>query len=143
MGVVELDAELSERGLDKAVEALVEGVCNDKAESEIDRGVNDALAELFKMLHEAHAGQLGALGDGLAGFLDGLLGINHGAWPAPIVRLQGRCLPEWWVRSRQLEGRANRRDRLVAVARPAARRRRLPRWSVAECAARYPVRYSD
>ena len=78
MGVVEFDAELVERSLDKAVEALVEGVRDDEADGEIDGRVHDALAQLFEMLHEAHAGQLGALGDGLTGFLDGLLGINHG-----------------------------------------------------------------
>ena len=56
VGEVERDVELVERGLDVAVESLVEGVGNDEADEEIDNGVDEALAELGEVLHESHAG---------------------------------------------------------------------------------------
>ncbi len=78
---------LVERGLDEAVETLVEDVGDEEADGEIDGGVDDALAELLEVLHQAHAGEFGALGDGLARFVDGFLRINHGGLPAPIFPL--------------------------------------------------------
>ena len=94
---------LVERGLDKAVETLMEGVGDDEADAEIDGGVDETLAQLLQVLHQAHAGELRALGDGVARFVDGFLGINHDAQPAPIFRLQGKGFPGIW--------RADRRQR--------------------------------
>ena len=51
----------------------MEDIGDEEADGEIDRGVDDALAELFQVLHQAHAGEFRALGDGLAGFFDGFL----------------------------------------------------------------------
>src|SRR5208337_1728499 len=144
VGVIELDAELGKRSLDEAVKPLAEIKGDEKPDGEIDGGVNDALAELVEMLHEAHAGQFGALGDRLAGFFDSFLRINHGGRPAPIVRLQGWCSPgrlrrllagaRWPIR------RKARRVRLAAGPGPADWRRRLHPSMVAECADGLPRR---
>ncbi len=129
VGVVELDAELVERGLDEAVEALVEGVGDDEADGEIDGGVDDALAQLLEVLHQAHAGEFGALGDGLARFVDCVCGINHGGLPAPIFRLQELRL------SVALPASLGGRVPAAAAARRDARLRLSRRWRAAECAA--------
>ena len=71
----------------------MERVGNDETDAEIDCGVDETLAQLLKVLHQAHAGELGALGDGGARFVDGFLGINHDAQPAPIFQLQGKGFP--------------------------------------------------
>ena len=72
--VVELDAELVERGLNEAVKRSWKNVADEESDGEIDGGVDDALAQLLEVLHEAHAGELGALGDGFARFFDGVCG---------------------------------------------------------------------
>ncbi len=64
MGVVEGDVEIVERLLNDAVELDVEGVGHAEADEQIEGGVDEALAELGEMLHEAHAGEFGAVGDG-------------------------------------------------------------------------------
>ena len=71
-----------ERLLNDAVEPHVEGVGDAEADQEIDGGVDEALAELVEMLHEAHAGEFGAVGDGCAGAVDQ---ISHGGWPRWLV----------------------------------------------------------
>jgi hypothetical protein len=38
--------------------------------------VDEALAQLFEVLHQAHAGEFGAVGDGFAGAVDGVE-ISH------------------------------------------------------------------
>ena len=78
VGVVEGDVEVVERLLDDAVEPDVKGVGDAEADEEIDGGVDEALAELGEMLHEAHAGEFGAVGDGCANAVDQ---ISHGGWP--------------------------------------------------------------
>ena len=74
--------EMIERSLHKTVEPLVEEVGHEEADGEIDGGVDDALAQLLQMLHQAHAGQVGALRDGFSRLADCVSGINH-CGPAP------------------------------------------------------------
>ena len=84
---VDGQVEFFERCGNDSVELLAEAEGDEEADGEIDCRVDDALAELFEVLHQAHAGKLGALGDGLASLVDGFGWINHG-WhverPAPI-----------------------------------------------------------
>ena len=56
----------------------MEDVGDGEADEQIDDGVDEALAELFEVLHQAHAGEFGAVGDGGAGAIDE---ISHGEWP--------------------------------------------------------------
>ena len=44
----------------------MEDVGDDEADEQIDDGVDEALAELGEVLHQAHAGEFGAVGDGFA-----------------------------------------------------------------------------
>ena len=69
--------ELVERRLDEAVEALVKDVGDDEADEQVDDGVDEALAELGEVLHEGHAGEFGAVGDGSAGPVD-RVEVSHG-----------------------------------------------------------------
>ena len=68
----------------KADEALVEDPGHDEAQDQKDERADDALAQLVQMLHQAHAGQLRALGHGLARLADGLRGINHARLPGDL-----------------------------------------------------------
>ena len=79
MGWVKFSAmcELIERRLDEAVETLVKDVGDDEADEQIDDGVDESLAQLVEVLHQAHAGKLGAVGDGLASSVD-RVEISHG-----------------------------------------------------------------
>ncbi len=85
--VVELDAKLVERRLHKAVQSFVEVIGHEEADSKINGGVDDALAQLLQMLHQAHAGQVGALGDCFPCLADCVSGINH-CGPAPSFYLR-------------------------------------------------------
>ena len=78
VGEVECDVEIVERLLDEAVEPLVKGVGDGEPDEQIDGGVDEALAKLGEMLHQAHAGKVGAVGDGGANAVDE---ISHGGWP--------------------------------------------------------------
>ena len=77
----------------KSTEPVAKTPGRNKAQTQKNRRMNDALAELIEMLHEAHAGQFSALGHGLAGYLDGFLRFNHDGRPAPIFRLRDDRLP--------------------------------------------------
>jgi hypothetical protein len=82
-GVEDAEAAEAERGVgrhDVAVEFDVEGVGDGEADEEITDGVDEALAELGEMLHEAHAGELGAIRDGGSDAVDGVE-ISHGGRP--------------------------------------------------------------
>jgi hypothetical protein len=70
MGEVEGDVEVVEGPLNEAVEPLVKGVGDDKSDQQIDGSVNEALAELGKMLHQAHAREFDAVGYGSADAVD-------------------------------------------------------------------------
>ena len=87
MRVVELDVQSIQRRLHQSVELLVEEVRDDEAQGKKNRRTDNALAQLFQMLHQAHAGQLGALGYRGLGLLDDVLGISHGELPAPAFHL--------------------------------------------------------
>src|SRR5208283_4706420 len=133
--VVQLDAQFVERGLNEAVETFMEHVGDEKADGKKNCGVNNALAELFEVLHEAHARKFRALRDGLLCLLDCVAWINHGGRPAPIFRLRERRLrssPEarWRRAPEQRKGPA------AAFARRGGLRRPSRRWKAAGCAAR-------
>ncbi len=72
MGEVEGDVEVVEGFLDDVVEPLVEGVGDGEACEEIEDGVDDAFAKLGEMLHEGHAGEFCAIGDGGAHPIQGV-----------------------------------------------------------------------
>ncbi len=61
MREVELQAEVGNGLLDEVVELDVEDVRDDEAENQVPGDPEDAVAELFEMLHEAHAGKFGAV----------------------------------------------------------------------------------
>jgi len=85
VGVVEFNAEFTERSLHEAVKTLVEDVCHEKAGSEIERGVNNALAQFLQMLHQAHAGQVRALCHGRPRLADCFRSVNHCGPPVPSL----------------------------------------------------------
>ena len=80
MGEVELEAEVRERALNVVVEPDVEDVGDDEAADEVVDGVDEPLAELGEMLHQAHAGEFGAVGYGFACLVD-RVEISHAGWP--------------------------------------------------------------
>ena len=70
VGEVELEAEVGDGLLDEVVEALVEEVGDGEADGEVDDGPDEAAAQLFEVLHEAHAGEFGAVLHGAAGAVE-------------------------------------------------------------------------
>jgi hypothetical protein len=84
--VVEVEVEVGERLLHEAVELVAEDPADDEAAEEIREGVDEALAQLFEMLHQAHAGEFGAVADGLAGPVEDV-DISH-AGSRSLARLR-------------------------------------------------------
>ena len=84
MGDVELEAEICRAALNVVVETHVKDVGDDEADEEVGDGVDEALAELGEMLHQAHAGEFGAFGYGLACPVD-RVEISHAEWPRLVA----------------------------------------------------------
>jgi len=95
MGEVECDVKVVQWLLDEAVEPLVKGVGDGEPDEQIDGGVDEALAKLGEVLHQAHAWEFGAVGDGGAYAVDE---ISHGEWPRwRLLRqtVRGRLCGGW------------------------------------------------
>jgi hypothetical protein len=56
MHVIEVEMEVVERLLDKTVDLRAKYPADDEAGSCVCDGVNEALAQFFQVLHQAHAG---------------------------------------------------------------------------------------
>ncbi len=91
-----LEADVEQRPLDEVEQLVVEPVGDGHAEDEVDRGADEAFAELVEMLHEGHAGEVGAVGYGGAGLVDE---VRHG-WRARARRRGLGC--GGWSRRRCL-----------------------------------------
>src|ERR1019366_3957062 len=76
MRVVKAKMEVVQRLLDDFVELHAEDPADGEAAAEEHQGAHDALAQLFEVLHQAHAGEFCAVGDGFAGPVEGV-GISH------------------------------------------------------------------
>src|ERR1700746_787187 len=98
MSEVELEAEVGDRALNVVVEADVEDICNDEAGDEVVDGVDEPLAELGEMLHQAHAGKLGPFRYGFACLVN-RVEIRHAEWPRwsplPLRLSQDRDRAGW------------------------------------------------
>jgi hypothetical protein len=79
-------ADVVERRLDEADEPVMKGPGREEAQRQVDGRADDALAQLVQVLHQAHAGQIRALGHGLPRLADCFRGINHGG-PAPGMKV--------------------------------------------------------
>ena len=83
MGEYERLADVVQRSLDEGDEPIAKDPGDDEAQTQIYGRADDALAQLFQVLHQAHAGQVGALGHRRPRLADCVRGINHGGLPAP------------------------------------------------------------
>src|SRR5665213_1067901 len=96
--VVEALVDIGERLLDDVVQLDMKGPGYGKAPGEEVEAVQDAFAQLFQVLHQAHAGKIGAVADGFARVVDGIeishagslvLTPRHGlrcGWPAESLQ---------------------------------------------------------
>src|ERR1017187_168075 len=94
MRVVKAKMEVVQRLLDDFVELHAEDPADGEAAAQEHQGAHDALAQLFEVLHQAHAGEFCAVGDGFAGPVEGV-GISH-ATSRFLARTHG--LERRWVR---------------------------------------------
>ena len=79
-------------------EPIVEDPAHDKADSQVDGGVDDALAQFVQMLHQAHAREFGALVTRCSRLADCFRGINHaGSVPPPGRSIGSVVAPECGV----------------------------------------------
>ncbi len=69
-------ANVDERLLDDGDQTVVEAIRQGKACKEVGESAQNALAQLFQVLHQAHARQFCAVGEGCAGAVDGVQ-ISH------------------------------------------------------------------
>jgi hypothetical protein len=67
MGLRHVLADVEQRTLENLDEFVVEQSCNGSAKDEVDDRVQQALAELLDVFHEAHAGEFSAFCYGLTG----------------------------------------------------------------------------
>src|SRR5437763_13431980 len=124
MGLRHVLADIEQRALEEFDELVVKDARDGSADDQIRDGVDQALSELFEMLHKAHPREFNAFRYGLAGFFEGFelrhVFLNHGASRSPF-RFRRRCWRcvrmrswAWAVRSRAASWRCRRRWRWAA-----------------------------
>ena len=92
-------ADVIQRRLQKVDDPVAKEPADKEARSQIECGVDDALAQLVQMLHQAHAGQFRALAHCRARLADCVGGVNHvgSAPPRPVTHLL-------WARPKRVPG---------------------------------------
>ncbi len=90
MGCVKTsDLPIFKRRLEEVEQPILENPRDDESGSEVSGGVDNALAQFVEMLHQAHAREIRAFGNGRSRLADCFGGINHDGSEPPRGRLRG------------------------------------------------------